>query len=301
MVSVPLLEPIARDHLVRCYEWERTPPLRLELPAEPLELGTSEPLVRVDRLTAAYSFRHSQVLAAREVSFSIDAGEALAIVGESGSGKTTVARCVVGLHRPLSGRIVLGGAELPQLAEQRPREALRRIQIVFQNPYESLNPRWKVRDTIARGAVTLRGCSPTEARAEVSGLVEQVRLPARVLERYPAELSGGERQRVAIARALAARPDLLICDEITSALDVSVQAAVVELLRQLRHEMRLSLLFISHDLGLVASVADRVLVLERGAIREAGDVRTLLVRPEDAYTQQLVAAVPRLPDVGQPA
>ncbi|HYY75448.1 MAG TPA: ABC transporter ATP-binding protein, partial [Gaiellaceae bacterium] len=143
----------------------------------------------------------------------------------------------------------------------------------------------------------LRDLRPREARAEAARLLELVRLPARLAERYPGELSGGERQRVAIARALAANPDLIVCDEITSALDVSVQAAVLELLAELRAELRLALLFITHDLGVVASVANRVLVLENGVVCEDGPVSSLLRSPEHEYTRRLVAAAPRLPEV----
>ena len=180
-------------------------------------------------------------------------GRCVAIVGESGSGKTTIARCVAGLHRPAEGRILLDGAVLAAEAKAARPDARRRIQIVFQNPYDSLNPRHKVRDSVARPARVLRNLSGAQAAAEVAELLELVRLPARLAGRYPGELSGGERQRVAIARALAAKPDLVICDEITSALDVSVQAAVLDLLASLRAELDLALLFISHDLGVVAA------------------------------------------------
>jgi len=228
------------------------------------------------------------------VSLDIKRGEVLGLVGESGSGKTTIARCVAGLHAPARGRLLLEGAPLAPLAAGRTREARRRIQIVFQNPYDSLNPRHRVGDSIARPIRVLRGLSRREAEAEVAALLERVRLPARLAQRFPGELSGGERQRVAIARALAAKPDLVVCDEITSALDVSVQAAVLELLAELRAELGLALLLITHDLGVVASVADRVLVLEGGVVCEQGPVLQLLLRPEHEYTQRLVAAAPTL-------
>jgi peptide/nickel transport system ATP-binding protein len=234
------------------------------------------------------------VVAAEDVSFVLASGECLALVGESGSGKTTIARCIAGLHVPSAGRIVFAGTPLPPTAKARPREARRRIQIVFQNPTDSLNPRRRVADEIARPARILRGLSRTEARDEVGGLLERVRLPARLATRFPGELSGGELQRVAIARALAAHPDLLVCDELTSALDVSVQAAVLDVLSELRAELGLAVLFISHDLGVVASVADRVLVLERGAVREQGRVDDVLARPQSDYTRRLLAAAPRI-------
>jgi peptide/nickel transport system ATP-binding protein len=216
-------------------------------------------------------------------------------VGESGSGKTTIGRCLVGLHVPAAGRITFEGVELPVRARRRSKESRRRIQIVFQNPYDSLNPRHRIADSIAWPLRRLRDLPSGEAQAETTRLLEQVRLPARIGRRFPAELSGGERQRVAIARALAARPDLLVCDEITSALDVSVQAAVLELLAELRAELGLSLVIITHDLGVVACVADRVVVLEGGVIREQGSVRQLLSRPSSEYTRRLIEAAPSLP------
>jgi peptide/nickel transport system ATP-binding protein len=220
----------------------------------------------------------------------------MALVGESGSGKTTIARCVVGLHTPAAGRIVLDGVELSRTAGSRPKEARRRLQIVFQNPYESLNPKHRVDEAISWPARQLRDLSRAEARQEVRELLERVRLPERLARRFPSELSGGERQRVAIARALAARPELLVCDEITSALDVSVQAAVLELLAGLRADLGLALLFITHDLGVVSSIGDRMLVLDRGAVCEEGAVDVLLNRPSTDYTRRLIESAPRLPE-----
>jgi peptide/nickel transport system ATP-binding protein len=165
---------------------------------------------------------------------------------------------------------------------------------VFQNPYDSLNPRRSVEDAIGWPARALRGLGTRETRLEVARMLEQVRLPAGLARRYPGELSGGERQRVAIARALAAAPRLLVCDEVTSALDVSIQAAVLDLLGELRRELQVSLLFISHDLGVVASIADRVLVLENGRICEEGAVGAVLSAPRSPYTARLVAAAPSL-------
>jgi peptide/nickel transport system ATP-binding protein len=235
------------------------------------------------------------VVAADGVSFELARAECVALVGESGSGKTTIARCVAGLHAPAGGRVSLDGVVLAGKARERTRDQRRRVQLVFQNPYDSLNPHQRVGAEVARPARVLRGLGPDEAEAEVGAWLERVRLPARLARRYPGELSGGERQRVAIARALAARPDVLVCDEITSALDVSVQAAVLELLGELRAELGLALLFISHVLGVVASVADRVLVLERGIVRETAPVDELLAMPSHAYTRRLIEAAPRLP------
>ena len=166
---------------------------------------------------------------------------------------------------------------------------------MFQNPYDSLNPKRRIRDEIARPARLLRGISAADAEAEVARLLERVRLSSRLADRFPGELSGGERQRVAIARALAAGPELLVCDEITSALDVSVQATVLELLQELRAELGLSLLFISHDLAVVGTVADDVLVLESGCVRETGPTAKVLSSPQDDYTRRLLEAAPSLP------
>ena len=193
------------------------------------------------------------------------------------------------------GAILLAGEQLAPRARSRTRQQRRRLQIVFQNPYDSLNPRRRIRDEIARPARLLRGISAADAEAEVARLLERVRLPSRLADRFPGELSGGERQRVAIARALAAGPELLVCDEITSALDVSVQAAVLELLQELRAELGLSLLFISHDLAVVGTVADDVLVLESGRVRERGSTTQVLSSPQDDYTRRLLEAAPSLP------
>jgi peptide/nickel transport system ATP-binding protein len=239
------------------------------------------------------------MVAASDVSFTIYPGECVALVGESGSGKSTIARCVGGLHAPASGSVVFKGTPLAPRARRRSREQRRRLQSVFQNPYDSLNPSETVGDAISRPLRLFLDRSRRQARAEVPGLLDRVRLPLRLAGRYPAELSGGERQRVAIARALAAQPDLLLCDEVTSALDVSVQAAVLNLLGELQAELALAMLFITHDLGVVASIADRVLVLERGIVREDDTVERVLQRPEDDYTRRLIAAIPELPTAGR--
>ena len=248
-------------------------------------------ILSVEGLHAA----HGRVPVVDDVSFELTRGECLAIVGESGSGKTTIARCVAGLHQPSAGAIRLDGEQLAPRARSRTREQRRRLQIVFQNPYDSLNPRRRIRDEIARPARLLRGISAADAEADVARLLERVRLSTRLADRFPGELSGGERQRVAIARALAAGPELLVCDEITSALDVSVQATVLELLQELRAELGLSLLFISHDLAVVGTVADDVLVLESGCVRETGPTSKVLSSPQDDYTRRLLEAAPSLP------
>jgi peptide/nickel transport system ATP-binding protein len=292
--ELPRLEPTQGGQDVRCFEWRQTPPVEWT----PLSTRADEPdggaILEVEGLCAEYHGRRGDVVAARDISFQVKQRGCVAIVGESGSGKTTIARAIAGLHAPSSGRVLLGGKELPPLARKRTVEQRRRVQIVFQNPAEALNPRHSVLASIARPAQILQGLSKSAAEAEVRRLLEAVRLPARTSQRYPRELSGGERQRVAIARALAAGPEVLVCDEITSALDVSVQAVVLELLRELRDDFGLSVIFISHDLGVVATIAEAVLVLEDGHICERGSTAEVLGSPRHPYTRRLLAAAPSL-------
>jgi peptide/nickel transport system ATP-binding protein len=295
--AMPPLFPVGPNHQARCYEWERTPELRLQ--RANLEARAGDPaaptVLEVRGLRAEHAARRGgAVVAAEDVWFTVARGECVALVGESGSGKTTIARTIVGLHPVAGGELRLFGETLPAMARRRSIEQRRRVQIVFQNPGEALNPRHTVRAAIARPLRVLRGMSRAAAEAEVSQLLDQVRLPQRVADRYPLELSGGERQRVGIARALAPQPELIVCDEITSALDVSVQAAVLQLLGELRDELGLSMLFITHDLGVVATIADRVLVLEQGRVCEEGSVAAVLTAPEHPYTRRLLASAPSL-------
>ncbi len=292
-VEMPVLEQVAGPHAVRCLHWDQTPPIvATPLVRRARAAGHGVPVLRVEQLGAVHRSRHETVVAARDVSFTVPRGACVALVGESGSGKTTIARAIAGLHPIAAGRVVLNDSELPSVARRRTIDQRRRIQIVFQDPADALNPRHTVRETVARPAQVLRGLDRAAAGREVDGLLERVRLPARFAERYPAELSGGERQRVGIARALAAQPDVILCDEVTSALDVSVQAAVLELLGELRRELGLALLFITHDLGVVAAIADEVLVLEHGTVCERGDTETVLTAPQHRYTARLLDAAP---------
>ena len=294
--SVPDLTSAGEGRRVRCLRWQETPEVtvrRRDL-QEPSDTSGVPSLLDVESLRATFGSRDSEVVAADQVTFAMEMGECLALVGESGSGKPTIARCIVGLHRPAGGTLSFDGRPLEPLARQRSKEERRRVQIVFQNPYESLNPRHTVEETIKSAAQFFRRMGRGEARQQVHDLLGKVRLPERLAGRYPAELSGGERQRVAIARALAAKPDLLVCDEVTSALDVSVQAAVLELLNELRNDLGLALLFITHDLGVVASVADRVLVLQEGAVRERGSTAEILAAPAHDYTRRLTSSAPSL-------
>jgi peptide/nickel transport system ATP-binding protein len=298
-VEAPAFTQVSEGHRVRCHFFQLTPQLSRE-PA--VSLGTrssAAPLLVMTDLTAEHRSAVGRTVAARGVSFTIEPSEAVALVGESGSGKTTIARCVAGLHTQATGQMIFAGNPLPWGTKKRSRDLRRQIQIVFQNPYDSLNPRRAVGAQVARPAKLLRQLSSAEATREAASMLERVRLPAAIASRYPDELSGGERQRVAIARALITHPSLLICDEITSALDVSVQAAVLDLLMELRQNLGLSLLVISHDLGVVASVADRVIVLREGQIRDQGPTWQLLRSPQDAYTELLLLSAPRL-EVHQP-
>jgi peptide/nickel transport system ATP-binding protein len=207
----------------------------------------------------------------------------------------------MGLHAPDSGAIFLEKERLGPRAATRSRNARRRLQIVFQNPYDSLNPRIPVRQQVARPAQLLAAVNKRDALALSDELLERVGLAAGVGDRFPSELSGGERQRVAIARALAAGPEILICDEATSALDVSVQATVLQLVQDLQRDLNLAVVLITHDLGVVASLADRVVVLENGVVREAGSVTSILGAPQHDYTRLLLTSAPRTPQMSSDA
>jgi oligopeptide/dipeptide ABC transporter ATP-binding protein len=226
------------------------------------------------------------------VSFSLGRDEILGVVGESGSGKSTIARSVVGLNQPSSGVVRFDGIPLPPTSRRRSREQKRRLQMVFQNPAAALNPRRTIGQALALPLRIHRGLRGQPARQEIERLLELVELPGAFAGRHPAALSGGQRQRVAIARALAAEPDLLILDEPTSALDVSVQAKMIDLLLELKRRLGLSYLFITHDISLVRTIADRVVVLYQGRVRETGPIATVFAQPRHPYTQLLISAVP---------
>ena len=227
--------------------------------------------------------RFGQTVAVDGVSLTVPAGQVVGLVGESGSGKSTLARAAVGLA-PYDGRILLGGEPVPTRGRRRP------LQMVFQDPYSSLDPRMSIGESIAEAMP--RGASRAAGRAEVERLLELVHLdPARATAR-PSELSGGQRQRVALARALAGQPQVVIADEITSALDVSIQGAVLNLVRELQAELGLSMLFISHNLAVVRYVATYVAVMRDGRIVEQGPTAQVLAAPEHDYTRELLAAVP---------
>jgi peptide/nickel transport system ATP-binding protein len=251
------------------------------------------PLVRVRGLTKTFGDPPGpQALAG--VSIDIGSCESVGLVGESGSGKTTLGRCLIGLERPTSGEIELDGSPahlFHELSSRERREFRRKVQMIFQDPYSSLNPVRSIGATLSE-AVRARDPDLKGLGGEVEKLLRQVGLPAEYAQRKPAALSGGERQRVAIARALAMKPQLIICDEPVSALDVSVQAQVLNLLTELREEYEVSYLFITHDLAVVRQVAERVYVLYRGEVVEQGPSATVLDAPTHAYTRELVASVP---------
>jgi peptide/nickel transport system ATP-binding protein len=222
-------------------------------------------------------------------------GETLGLVGESGSGKTTLARVLLGLTAPDPGSVVtLEGKPLSPDARRRPREILRALQIVFQNPDSALNRRHTVRSLISRPLTRLAGLSGTALRDRLAELIASVRLEDRHLPLRPGQLSGGLKQRVAIARAFGARPDMVVCDEPTSALDVSVQAAILNLLADLQQQEHATYLFISHDLGLVRYLSDRIVVLYLGRVMEVGPAETVFTGPHHPYTEALFSAVPSL-------
>ncbi|KKF03331.1 ABC transporter ATP-binding protein [Mycolicibacterium obuense] len=260
---------------------------------------TNSPVLSVRRLCKRYPspVRGGQpVLAVDDVSFDVADGECLAIVGESGSGKTTVAKTIVGLESPTSGTIVVNGeprGRPPSRHGQRVRWAAE-VQYVFQDPYSSLNPRQRVLDVIATSVgIHQPGLTRADRDAAARTLLDDVGLGDEFASRLPFELSGGQRQRVAIARALAANPALVILDEAVAALDVSIQAQILNLLKDIRAQRPVSYLFITHDLAVVNQVADRVVVMEQGVVVEEGTTTGVLTQPAHAYTRALVAAVPR--------
>ena len=256
---------------------------------------SAQPLVRIENLDVVYRNGRRQVHAVRGVSFDIARGQVLGLVGESGSGKSTIAGTLTGLVPIHSGSVQVDGLEVAGASGRKLRGVRSQTGIVFQNPASSLNPRRSVGASIGQPLQLHTNLTNAQRRQRVNELLEAVRLPASMAQRYPHEMSGGQRQRVAIARALALQPQLLIADEPTSALDVSVQAVVLELLASLQHELGFACLFVSHDLAVVEQVASQVVVLRQGQVVEAGKTTKVLSAPSDPYTQALVAAVP-VPD-----
>jgi len=229
------------------------------------------------------------------VSFTVPTGKTVGLVGESGSGKTTIGRTLVKLISPTSGKAFWKGKEILSMSEKEFRPLRRKIQYIFQDPFGSLNPRMTVGKIIGEALeIHFADLDRTQRTDRVESLLQRVGLKGDMMHRHPHEFSGGQRQRIGIARALAVEPEFLICDEPVSALDVSVQAQIVNLLQDLQEELGLALLFIAHDLAVVEHISDFVLVLHRGKIVESGPARDVLENPIDPYTRDLLAAVPRL-------
>jgi oligopeptide/dipeptide ABC transporter ATP-binding protein len=254
-------------------------------------------LLEVSELSVSYRARRRgrDVPAVDQVSIAVGADETVGLVGESGSGKTTISRAVLGLTQPSGGRVRFEGEDITRASRARRRALSRHLQVVFQDPYGSLSPTRTIGQTLAEPLAAHRLASPRQARDQVAAMLQRVGLPADAMSRFPGEFSGGQRQRVAIARALMPSPRLVICDEPVSALDLSVQAQVLNLLRELQDEFDLSYLFIAHDLAVVRHLSHRIVVLYRGRVMEEGPAGVVYDNPFHPYTRVLLAAAP-IPD-----
>ena len=295
-----LVETGPLDKILRAPEMDYTRNLLASVPSlvpRPPRPETQEPVVlEANELGKVYRERSflgkaREVVAAQNVNLTLRKGRTLGIVGESGSGKSTVARCIVRLIDPTSGGVRLAGHEISILTRRLLQPHRKRIQIVFQDPYRSLNPRLTVGESIAEGPINY-GTARETAMARARELLELVGLPADAISRYPHQFSGGQRQRIAIARALALDPDVLVADEAVSALDVSVQAQVLELLDEIQRRLGIAILFITHDLRVAAQICDDVVVMQKGRIVEQGPAGEILMHPKEAYTRALLEAAP---------
>ncbi len=298
----PPLVTVADGHESRCWYHERAPQLPREEASDldlPEVVRDGQPLVELQGLTKVFKQRGHEVHALTEVGAAIWPGETLGLVGESGSGKTTLARTLLGIVPPTAGAALLEGHELPARYQKRSREELRALQIVFQNPDSALNRRHSVRRILLRSLKKLAGVGGKAAEQRILELADRVRLTERTLTQKPVQLSGGLKQRVAIARAFAGDPKLVVCDEPTSALDVSVQAAILNLLVELQAEKRVAYLFISHDLGVVRYISDRIAVLYLGRLQELGPADVVFDGPHHPYTEALLSAVPTIDGSGR--
>ena len=316
-IERPTLDMARQEHLVRCHRWPEiaageisarhqngTPVTGVagtsdEMVLEVVDVKVEFPINRslVDALAGR---PRESVKAVGGISVSIQKGHTLGLVGESGSGKTTLARAIVGLVERTTGEIELLGATLPAKLSQRDLETLKRLQYVFQNPDEALNPYLTIGETLRRPFIALMGQTPAEAQINAMSLLEAVRLPVDYMERMPGQLSGGEKQRVAIARGFATTPELLLADEPVSSLDVSVQASILQLMAELQKTNDGTILFISHDLAVVGYLADRIAVLYAGQLMELADAADLFEPPYHPYTEALLSAIPLIdPDAKQ--
>jgi peptide/nickel transport system ATP-binding protein len=293
------LEAAGPGHRVACMRWKDSPPVPPPMQAPPVRPDLGPVVLRVDGLGLTYrpvslfGLRTRPVPPAlQDVSLTLSAGEVLAIVGESGSGKSSLARAIAGLVAPDAGHVTLRADVLARTARQRRKTDLRAIQLVFQNPDASLNPRLRVGQSLAAALASFEPIDAARSAARVAASLAEVNLPESFADRFPDQLSGGERQRVAIARALIVSPDVLICDEVLSALDVSVQAGILALLQRIAAARAMAILFISHDLAVVRAIADRVIVLFRGRIMASGPVADLLTGPLHPYVFALLSAIP---------
>jgi peptide/nickel transport system ATP-binding protein len=290
---VPDMLRLAPDHSARCIRAHEVVEYKQDEYGDPVALPEPErdkPVLTIDNVVGYYG----SIEVLHSINMTLDQGEILAVVGESGSGKTTTARSIAGLHHSWTGSIRLGDTELAKSARSRSTDIRRQIQYIFQNPYGSLNPRKTIGESVGQPLGVFDIASGKKAETMVGEMLEQVSLSASYARRYPDQCSGGERQRVAIARALISKPSILICDEITSALDVSVQAAIVELLGELQRDLGLSMVFVTHNLPLVRSIAQKVAVLADGYIVEYGETAGILANPQQEYTRHLISDTPSL-------
>ena len=239
-----------------------------------------------------FGFATTQVRALDDVSIELKAGKTLAVVGESGSGKSTLARCLLQLQALDSGEVLFAGQDLAKLDGAALRQVRKNLQMVFQDPFASLNPRMRVGEIVAEGLLIHGLGNAAEQQAKVIAMLKRVGLSESDMQKYPHEFSGGQRQRIGIARALVLSPKVVVCDEPVSALDVSIQAQILLLLKELQAEMALSYLFISHDLRVVRHIADDIVVMHQGKVVEQGQIEAVYQRPQHPYTQNLLAAIP---------
>ena len=297
----PSLEPLGDDHKARCWYHDRAQSLpRAELSLDLPEVDRSAPpLVVFEDLGKVFKQHGSEIQALVDVTAAVWPGETLGLVGESGSGKTTLARALLGLVEPTTGSVVLDGSALAPRFQKRSRGQLRDVQIVFQNPDSALNRRHSVQRILLRSLKKLAGVTGSTAKQRMDDLASRVRITERTLTQKPVQLSGGLKQRVAIARAFAGDPRLVVCDEPTSALDVSVQAAILNLLVELQAERGVSYVFISHDLGVVRYISDRIAVLYLGRLQELGPADVVFGGPHHPYTEALLSAVPTVDGGGR--